>query len=94
MMYCGKNNDYIYIAYNMHWEVHSFALPSLPGGYVWETVLDTQNAGMEPLDTKDSNTDFKAVDHVDVSARSVKILVGKRNKKRRRTVTRVRTGKR
>ena len=94
MMYCGKNNEYIYIAYNMHWEMHSFALPSLPGGYVWETVLDTEKAGMEQLNIKSPNAGFKAADHVDVSARSVKILVGKRTKKRRRVSTRVRAGKR
>ena len=78
----------------MHWEMHSFALPSLPGGYVWETVLDTEKAGMEQLNIKSPNAGFKAADHVDVSARSVKILVGKRTKKRRRVSTRVRAGKR
>ena len=30
-----------YIAYNMHWEEHDFALPSLPAGLKWTRVLDT-----------------------------------------------------
>ena len=49
LMYCGcyaktdrKNDDnFIYIAYNMHWEEHDFALPSLPAGLKWTRVLDT-----------------------------------------------------
>lgn len=49
LMYCGcyakvdkKNNDnFIYIAYNMHWEEHDFALPALPPDLKWAKVLDT-----------------------------------------------------
>ena len=49
LMYCGcyaktdrKNDDnFIYIAYNMHWEEHDFALPALPPDLKWAKVLDT-----------------------------------------------------
>ena len=49
LMYCGcyakvdkKNNDnFIYIAYNMHWEEHDFALPALPPDLKWAKVLYT-----------------------------------------------------
>ncbi|MCR5301683.1 MAG: alpha-amylase [Lachnospiraceae bacterium] len=43
IMICGKyarltkikEDDFFYIAYNMHWEDHTFALPKLPKGLVW-----------------------------------------------------------
>lgn len=48
MMYCGKyvitnrvEDDFIYIALNMHWEMRQFALPKLPGKMYWKVVLDT-----------------------------------------------------
>ncbi len=49
VMYCGKyakdregNADAdFYLACNMHWEPHRFALPKLPRGMVWKLVLDT-----------------------------------------------------
>lgn len=47
IMYCGRyaklpdrsDDVFIYIAYNMHWIDHSFALPNLPSGMRWEPVL-------------------------------------------------------
>lgn len=82
MMYYGRyarkdqktEDDTIYIAYNMHWEAHQFALPSLPGGYRWEVITDT-----------DSETEEMAnVSQIDVKPRSVKVLIGKKYKKVRR----------
>lgn len=82
MMYYGRyarkdkktEDDTIYIAYNMHWEAHQFALPSLPGGYRWEVIADT-----------DSETEEMAnVNQIDVKPRSVKVLIGKKYKKVRR----------
>ena len=32
---------YIYAAYNFHWDPQSFALPYLPEGLAWHTVIDT-----------------------------------------------------
>lgn len=52
MMYCGlyakgednKPDDFIYIAYNMHWQKQQFALPKLPEKAMWSTVLATGEA--------------------------------------------------
>lgn len=49
MMYCGKyatnadgsEDDFIYVAYNLHWEKHVLALPTLQEGYEWEIVMDS-----------------------------------------------------
>ncbi|MBR2530007.1 MAG: hypothetical protein IKE35_03165, partial [Lachnospiraceae bacterium] len=54
VMICGKyarlthtrEDDFFYIAYNMHWENHTFALPKLEKGYEWavKTVTCVENA--------------------------------------------------
>ena len=49
MLYCGKyaqksdgkEDDFIYVAMNMHWEPHVFALPKLPKELGWHLLLDT-----------------------------------------------------
>lgn len=49
VMYCGSyfqdkdgnKDDDLYIAYNMHWNPHELALPSLPEQKVWYLTADT-----------------------------------------------------
>lgn len=49
VMYCGRyakidrvnDDDFFYIAYNMHWEEKKLALPGLPAGMHWEKVMDS-----------------------------------------------------
>ena len=47
VLYCeaGEKTDACFIAYNMHWLKHSFALPTLARNQKWYRVLDT--SGME-----------------------------------------------
>lgn len=48
-MYCGcyardrkgREDNFFYIAYNMHWIPHTFALPKLPKGMEWHLLADT-----------------------------------------------------
>ncbi len=42
-----KEDGWFYLAVNMHWESHAFALPKLPRGRVWKRVLSTETAGTE-----------------------------------------------
>lgn len=75
VMYCGnyakidrvQNDDFFYIAYNMHWEKKKLALPALPAGMHWEKVLDsgTDSVHLEPEELEKSVT---------VPARSIQIL--------------------
>ncbi len=70
MMYCGKyartsegnEDDFLYLAYNMHWEAHDFALPRLPKDMEWKLLFMTEEApaaavkwlsGDNPTETKD-----------------------------------------
>lgn len=59
IMYCGEYgqkpdgtpDNYFYVAYNMHWESHGFALPKLPKGMNWHLALNTneeENNGIYP----------------------------------------------
>lgn len=54
VMYCGRyaridratEDDFFYIAYNMHWEEKVLALPDLPAGMHWEKVMDSAEASV------------------------------------------------
>lgn len=44
LMYCGMyagQEEFLYVAYNLHWEPQEMALPFLPEGMEWQKVLDT-----------------------------------------------------
>ena len=77
MLYCGfyekeeKDQDFFYVAYNMHWTPVSFALPKLPEGMKWKLLSDTENSESE----KHVHT-LKDQDKIECAERSVKILVG------------------
>lgn len=51
ILYCGKyallpdgtTDSFFYIAINMHWEAHEFALPKLQKGMEWYTLINTEN---------------------------------------------------
>ena len=77
MLYCGlyekeeKEQDFFYIAYNMHWNPVTFALPKLPDGMKWQVLNDTD----EPSDNFKMSA-IKDQTKIDCSERSVKILIG------------------
>ncbi len=59
--YCvvdGKEDDCLYMAYNMHWEPHDFALPKLFKDRRWKLLLDT---GEERDTEQKGNTQADAV---------------------------------
>lgn len=74
IMYCGQNGegdaDHIYIAYNMHWNSHRFALPSI-ANHQWISALSTE-AGNVVFDEE------KNMEYIDIAPRSVSILTGRK----------------
>ncbi len=40
-----KNDTFIYVIVNAHWEGHDFELPVIPEGYKWKLVVDSSNSG-------------------------------------------------
>lgn len=67
----GLKDDEIFITYNMHWEDHAFALPSLPKGKTWYKVLSTED-GLE------TEIEIPAKQKkVDVKERTIELYVGR-----------------
>lgn len=95
IMYCGlyetkadgQADDFIYIAYNMHWMTHEFALPGLPKEYEWEIVYGTR------LRVEDKQAGELLFDEgqeqkkVSVAPRSVLVLVGRKSEKKNESIT-------
>lgn len=83
-MYCGsyakktqeEEDDFFYVAYNMHWLNHTFALPKLPKGMKWYLVADT---GMAQLMDTAKVPDGKVQEqlHIEVEARTIQIYQSK-----------------
>ena len=77
MLYCGlyekadKEQDFFYVAYNMHWNPVTFALPKLPEGMTWHLLGDTEEIkdSLRMRSIKDQNK-------ITCAERSVKILIG------------------
>lgn len=73
IMYCGKSDngegDYIYIAYNMHWNSHRFALPSI-ANHTWVSRFSTAINNIVYDEEKN-------MEYIDIAPRSVSILTGR-----------------
>ncbi len=78
MMFCGNYSEdtaesgtFIYLAVNMHWIPHEFALPKLPRTLKWHLVYDT--------DKKDGRREeeLKKQSEVTVAERSIRVLIAK-----------------
>ncbi|MFQ5794624.1 MAG: glycogen debranching protein GlgX [Candidatus Bipolaricaulia bacterium] len=82
-MLCGKHakggtveDNYIYVAMNMHWESHMFELPGLPEGMKWHVFANTGAAS--PEDIWEPETEPVLNDQcLLIGDRSVAILVGR-----------------
>ncbi|MCR5235407.1 MAG: hypothetical protein K6E53_16110 [Lachnospiraceae bacterium] len=68
-------DDYFYIATNMHWEEHSFALPKLPSNMTWSYCMDTDISDPEGYPIQ---LDENGNKNVRVPARTILVLKGKR----------------
>ncbi len=75
-MYCGSyaEDDYIYVAYNAHWENREFALPKLPSGMSWQVAIQTEDFNKTDITAGDFLPDQKVLK---VTPRTVIVLLGK-----------------
>lgn len=61
ILYCGKyakkdrknDDDFFYLAMNMHWEKHKLALPRLPKDLEWKLLLATDEGDIQEEDIKE-----------------------------------------
>lgn len=70
--YSDQDEDgqpYIYVAVNMHWTNHEFAIPKLDGKRKWEVVLNTDTTGFVAYKPGDNKVIAKE--------RSIVILIGR-----------------
>ena len=77
LMYCGKyadSGEFIYVAYNFHWEPRMLALPNLPEGQGWSVKLDTAAEG-EEAGAGPAVPGFVEGRAMEVPGRSVRVLV-------------------
>ena len=81
-MYCGayakkakhKMDDFIYVAYNMHWEKYHFELPKPPAGCIWEVVMASAELPEDCL-----TEDETELSGITIPARTICILCAKVN---------------
>ena len=84
IMYCGlyeqkedkSPDDFVYIAYNMHWITHEFALPILPKDYDWEIVYTTRALADDKRAGELLSAQEKDQKKVTAAPRSVMVLIG------------------
>lgn len=53
-----QEDDFLYLAMNMHWESHELALPKLPKGLKWERVFSTDEQEVKNDKTDDSDMGY------------------------------------
>ena len=73
----GSQDDTFFVAYNLHWEPHEFALPHLPKNQQWKIVFDTSDHSSGgyygPGEEKELENQKKYV----VPYRTIMVFVGK-----------------
>lgn len=82
LMYCGKyahdaqdqEDNFFFMAFNMHWIPHKFALPKLPGGYEWQLLLDTER--LEAVLPEKEEIFMGERQEVEAVERSVQVYIG------------------
>jgi isoamylase len=81
-MLCGRHardgampDNTLYVAMNMHWEDHDFALPVPPDGTRWHVAVDTARPAPDDIRDQGQELPLDASEAVAVQARSVVVLI-------------------
>ncbi len=85
VMYAEEKNKYnltedkyIYMAMNMHWEMHKFEMPIIPNGKRWHLMVDTSCEYGKDIFNEDEMIPISDQSNILVNPRSIIILIGKR----------------
>ena len=83
-MLCGRyakgetvQDDFVYVAMNMHWDALPFELPRLPDGFRWRVFANTSMSSPEDVFEPGSEPEISDQAGCLVGGRSVVILVGR-----------------
>lgn len=72
--YGTKEDVFIYVMVNAHWEVHTYALPIIPKGYSWRLLFE----GNGFISDQEDGTVLEDQGRMDLGARSTAVLIGKK----------------
>lgn len=83
-MLCGSyvepgqpEDDFVYVAMNMHWEMHGFELPELPSGKSWRIAVNTDMPAPDDIRMPGEEPHVEGQKEILVGPRSVVIAIGK-----------------
>ena len=76
----GVPDDFIYVAMNMHWDMHGFELPQLPEGFAWHVFANTEMPSPDDICEPGEECLIENQHEILVGPRSIMILVGKKPK--------------
>ena len=84
ILYCGEygkkadgsSDNYFFIAYNMHWEPHEFALPKLPGKFAWHVAINTAEHEVNGIYPDGKELKLKDQKRFMVTARTIVVFMG------------------
>ena len=82
----SERDDSFYVAYNMHWVAHEFALPGLAGGREWVVAIDTGVEGVGGIYPEGQEPVLPKQRTVTVPERTILVLRGRENGKKERQV--------
>ncbi|MBP5362801.1 MAG: glycogen debranching protein GlgX [Ruminococcus sp.] len=74
--YDVDEDSFIYCAVNAHWEKHIIGLPIIPKGMKWNVIAYSAD---------DKHTGLNVKDYVDLTPRSIMLLIGKKQKRKKKT---------
>ncbi|MFO7538538.1 MAG: glycogen debranching protein GlgX [Chloroflexota bacterium] len=82
VMFCGQHapgeeDEYIYVAMNMHWESYKFELPQLPPRHQWHQFADTALPSPEDIVLPGEERPLSNQRYLQIAPRSVIILTGR-----------------
>lgn len=85
IMYCGRYaqkedgspDDYFFVACNMHWEPHEFALPNLPKKMKWRLAVNTDAKEVNGVYEEGGEPVAEDQKQFVVGARSIVVFIGK-----------------
>ena len=75
----GSEDNYFYVAYNMHWEPRAFALPHLPKGLAWYTAFNTDDEEKNGFYEPGSEPLLENPREVMLMGRTIMVFIGKKD---------------
>ncbi|MCD8220895.1 MAG: alpha-amylase, partial [Clostridiales bacterium] len=73
----GTPDQYTYVAYNMHGDTHTFALPNLPRPLSWHLSMNTADGEGDVFYPEGKEIEITTQRQIEVPGHTVQILIGR-----------------